>query len=87
MLARLRVNLPDRTGSLARIATAVGNANADIESVTVLQGHEGGRAFDELTVDVVDSATSGRDRRCHRRAARIPGGRGGLPGAAGQRAR
>lgn len=55
MLARLRVNLPDRTGSLARIATAVGNANADIESVTVLQGHEGGRAFDELTVDVVDS--------------------------------
>jgi ACT domain len=56
MLARLRVNLPDRTGSLARIATAVGNAHADIESVTVLQQHEGGRAFDELTVDVVDAA-------------------------------
>jgi DegV family protein with EDD domain len=59
MLARLRVNLPDRTGSLARIATAVGNANADIESVTVLQGHEGGRAVDELTVDVVDSRSIG----------------------------
>lgn len=53
MHARLRVSLPDRTGSLARLAAALGNAHADIVSVIVLSA-EGGRAVDDLVVDLVD---------------------------------
>jgi len=53
VLARLRLTLPDRTGSLARIAAAVGNVKADVVQVAVMQS-EGGRALDELYLDVVD---------------------------------
>lgn len=53
MLARLRISLPDRSGSLARIAAAVGNVKADVVQVCVLQS-EAGRALDELYIDVVD---------------------------------
>ena len=55
MLARLRLTLPDRTGSLARIAAAVGNVKADVVQVAVMQS-EGGRALDELLLDVVDDS-------------------------------
>lgn len=53
MLARLRISLPDRTGSLARIAAAVDNVKADVVQVSVMQS-EAGRALDELYLDVVD---------------------------------
>jgi hypothetical protein len=53
VLARLRISLPDRTGSLARIAAAVGNVKADVVQVSVMQS-EAGRALDELYLDVVD---------------------------------
>jgi hypothetical protein len=45
MLARLRISLPDRPGSLGRVTTTLGTAGADIASVDVLQS-ESGRALD-----------------------------------------
>jgi hypothetical protein len=50
MLVRLRVTLPDRPGSLARVSRALGAMGADIRTVTVLDSL-GGRVVDEFTVD------------------------------------
>ncbi|MFE5325812.1 ACT domain-containing protein [Embleya sp. NPDC056575] len=49
MLYRLRVSLPDRPGSLARVTQLLGAAGADVMQMTVLE-QLGGRAMDEFTV-------------------------------------
>ncbi len=54
MLARLRISLPDRPGSLGRVTTTLGTAGADIASVDVLQS-ESGRALDDVFVAVRDA--------------------------------
>lgn len=51
MLVRLRISLPDRPGSLGRVATALGTAGADIARVDVL-GAEAGQAVDDVFVDL-----------------------------------
>lgn len=53
MLARIRVSVPDRPGSLGRLASALGEAGADIAQVEVLEA-EGGRALDDVHVNVRD---------------------------------
>ena len=55
MLARLRVSVPDRPGSLGQVAGALGGAGADIVRMEVLES-EGGRALDDLYIEVRDSA-------------------------------
>lgn len=54
MLARLRISLPDRPGSLGRVTTTLGTAGADIASVDVLES-ESGRALDDVFVAVRDA--------------------------------
>ncbi|HSA48918.1 MAG TPA: ACT domain-containing protein [Yinghuangia sp.] len=49
MLFRLRVSLPDRPGSLARITQTLGSSGADVLQMTVLERNTG-RAVDEFTV-------------------------------------
>ncbi|MET7301724.1 ACT domain-containing protein [Embleya sp. NPDC005575] len=49
MLYRLRVSLPDRPGSLARVTQLLGAAGADVMQMTVLE-QLGGRAVDEFTL-------------------------------------
>lgn len=53
MLARIRISVPDRPGSLGRVATALGTASADIAQVEVLEA-EAGRALDDVHVVVRD---------------------------------
>ena len=53
MLARVRVSLPDRPGTLGRLASALGAAGADIAQVEVLEA-EAGRALDDVHVSVRD---------------------------------
>lgn len=55
MLVRLRLAVPDRPGSLGRVATALGAAAADIVRVDVLDS-ESGRAVDDVLVEVRDLA-------------------------------
>lgn len=47
----LRVVLPDRPGSLGAVATALGNAGADILGVDVVE-RSGGHAVDDLAVEL-----------------------------------
>ncbi|MEU8360354.1 ACT domain-containing protein [Nonomuraea sp. NPDC048882] len=49
MLLRVRVELPDRPGSLAQVTKVLGAAGADITQVTVLDRVDG-RAVDDITV-------------------------------------
>jgi hypothetical protein len=49
MLFRLRVSLPDRPGSLARVTHTLGTSGADVLQMTVLE-RTSGRAVDEFTV-------------------------------------
>ncbi len=53
MLARLRISVPDRPGSLGRVASVIGTAGADIAKVDVLES-EAGRALDDVFVRVRD---------------------------------
>lgn len=53
MLARIRISVPDRPGSLGRVATALGSVGADIAQVEVLEA-EAGRALDDVHVVVRD---------------------------------
>lgn len=55
MLARMRISVPDRPGSLGRLASAIGTAGGDIAAVDVLES-EAGRALDDVTVQVNDLA-------------------------------
>jgi len=49
VLYRLRVSLPDRPGSLARVTQLLGAVGADVMQIPVLE-QLGGRAVDEFTV-------------------------------------
>jgi len=55
VLARLRVSVPDRPGSLGRVTSAIGSAGGDIAKVDVLES-EAGRALDDVFVQVRDAA-------------------------------
>lgn len=55
MLARLRLSVPDRPGSLGLVASVIGSAGGDIVRVEVLDS-EAGRATDDVFVDVRDAA-------------------------------
>ena len=59
MLLRLRVELPDRPGSLGQVARTLGVVGADIVSVVVLERAQG-RAVDDFTVVWPASALVGR---------------------------
>jgi hypothetical protein len=59
MLLRLRVELPDRPGSLGQLARTLGVVGADIVSVVVLERSQG-RAVDDFTVVWPASALVGR---------------------------
>lgn len=50
MLLQLRITLPDRPGSLARVSRVLGALGADIRTMTVLD-HGTERVVDEFTVD------------------------------------
>lgn len=53
MLARIRISVPDRPGSLGSVASAIGSAGGDIAKVDVLES-EAGRALDDVFVTVRD---------------------------------
>src|SRR5664279_589072 len=55
VLARLRISVPDRPGSLGRVTSAIGAAGGDIAKVDVLES-ESGRALDDVFVQVRDLA-------------------------------
>jgi hypothetical protein len=59
MLLRLRVELPDRPGTLGQVARTLGVVGADIVSVVVLERSQG-RAVDDFTVVWPASALVGR---------------------------
>jgi hypothetical protein len=69
VLLQLRIALPDRPGSLARVSRVLGALGADIRSVTVLD-HGGARVVDEFTV--AWPSYPGSDRLMHALGA-IPG--------------
>jgi hypothetical protein len=49
MLLRIRVRLPDRPGSLGKVARVLGAAGADVVQMAVLE-RDNGRALDDFTV-------------------------------------
>lgn len=53
MLARVRLSVPDRPGSLGMVTSAIGSAGADIVKIDVLES-ESGRALDDVFVVVRD---------------------------------
>ncbi len=65
MLLRIRVRLPDRPGSLGKVARTLGAAGADVVQLSVLE-NEAGRALDDITVSwpagvPTDRLTAGLD--------------------------
>src|SRR3954471_16726522 len=54
-LARIRLRMPDRPGSLGRVASAIGAVSGDIAGVDVLAS-EAGHALDDVVVQVRDAA-------------------------------
>ncbi len=55
MLARVRISVPDRPGSLGALTSAIGAAGADIVKLDVLES-EAGRALDDVFIVVRDPA-------------------------------
>jgi len=55
VLARVRISVPDRPGSLGSVTTTIGHTGADIVKLDVLE-NEAGRALDDVFVDVRDPA-------------------------------
>lgn len=53
MLARIRLSVPDRPGSLGSLTSAIGAVGADIVKIDVLES-ESGRALDDIFVVVRD---------------------------------
>lgn len=53
MLARIRLSVPDRPGSLGALTSAIGAVGADIVKIDVLES-ESGRALDDVFVVVRD---------------------------------
>lgn len=54
VLARVRISVPDRPGSLGQVASAIGAGGADIVQVDVLES-AAGRALDDVVVQVRDT--------------------------------
>jgi hypothetical protein len=54
VLARIRLRVPDRPGSLGRVASAIGAASGDIAGVDVLAS-EAGQALDDVVVQIRDA--------------------------------
>jgi acetolactate synthase small subunit len=69
VLARVRISVPDRPGSLGRVASTIGTAGADIAKVDVLES-ESGRALDDVFVQV----------RGHEHLLAVEAALAGLPG-------
>lgn len=69
MLLRIRVRLPDRPGSLGKVARILGAAGADVVQMAVLE-RDSGRALDDFTV--AWPAGAGIERLCDGLAS-IPG--------------
>lgn len=69
MIVRIRVSVPDRPGSLGVVTSTLGRAGADVKKVDVLDA-EAGRATDDISIEVRDSAHLDRVRQ----------GLAGLPG-------
>lgn len=69
MVLRIRVRLPDRPGSLGKVARTLGAAGADVVQMAVLE-RDNGRALDDFTVSWPTGA--GIDR--------LIGGLGAVPG-------
>jgi hypothetical protein len=63
MLARIRLSVPDRPGSLGMVTSTIGAAGADIVKIDVLES-ESGRALDDVFLVVRDVSHLGavRDR-------------------------
>jgi hypothetical protein len=53
VLARVRISVPDRPGSLGNVTSAIGLAGGDIVKLDVLE-NEAGRALDDVFVNVRD---------------------------------
>ncbi|MFF5263032.1 ACT domain-containing protein [Actinomadura viridis] len=69
MLLRIRIRLPDRPGSLGKVARILGAAGADVVQMAVLE-RDNGRALDDFTVAWPSGA--GIDRLCDGLAS-VPG--------------
>lgn len=69
VLARIRISVPDRPGSLGSVASAIGAAGGDIAKVDVLES-EAGRALDDVFVTVRDPEQLARVTE---RLASVPG--------------
>src|SRR4051812_15814627 len=52
----LRVELPNVPGSLGRLATAIGAAGGDIESIEIVEKRLDGTDVDDVLLDMVDGA-------------------------------
>jgi hypothetical protein len=52
----LRVQIPDVPGSLGRLASAIGAAGGDIESIEIVEKRYDGTAVDDVLLDTVDGA-------------------------------
>jgi hypothetical protein len=50
----VRVWLPDRPGALGAVASRIGAVHADVVGIDILE-RGGGRAVDELTIDIADA--------------------------------
>ncbi|MFV2215774.1 ACT domain-containing protein [Actinomadura sp. LOL_016] len=59
MLLRIRVRLPDRPGTLGKVARTLGAAGADVAQMAVLE-RDNGRALDDFTVEWPAGAGIGR---------------------------
>src|SRR3954467_11755142 len=67
MLARVRLSVADRPGSLGMVTSAIGAVGADIVKIDVLE-NESGRALDDVFVRVrdVNHLNTVRDRLANR---------------------
>jgi hypothetical protein len=61
VLARVRLSVPDRPGSLGKVTSAIGAVGADIVEIDVLES-ESGRALDDVFIRVRDLEHLHRDR-------------------------
>src|SRR5919107_5454023 len=52
----LRVELPNVPGSLGRLATAIGAAGGDIESIEIVEKGRNGTDVDDVLLDMVEGA-------------------------------
>ena len=74
MLARIRLSVPDRPGSLGTLTSAIGAVGADIVKIDVLE-NESGRALDDVFVRVrdVNHLNTVRDRLANMATVNVAG--------------